>query len=348
MIPPMRNVLVVFSVAAILCGVSYAVLQENAQKVSQVRERAMFVEQYTEAPFEKKGRIAEYFSAFISYPEMVDALQKADQVCHSEAHPLGRAVYRKTNSLDESLKICGNSCSDGCSHGVLMEMFSSDSDYFNGRGGDAPSSMLQALAEDGDALCRNGVVASGIFPRQCFHGMGHVMMYMAGYDLAKAVNGCDALNAAYSVHCRSGAFMEFMGNDRADSKREVDPYYPCDIFPQYARGCYFFRANAILKAHGLPESLELCRKLTKDDAHACIHGLGAALFYFDQSIVKENGGIEKACSMNDPAELDLCVEGALDRVAIVVDDRTDEGCNMVASDYRSRCAKLLQETRALK
>lgn len=343
----MRAKTALIALAVVVSGaVSGYAWQEKSGQIAASKAAASFIDAFASAPYEKRQQVVDYFAPLVSYGDMLQGIQTKYPTCHSEAHPVGQMIFRRSNDLGESLRICKNSCGDGCFHGVLMEMFSTTNDYFNGLDGGSPSSTLSAIASKGEELCAGKEVSGGFSARQCFHGMGHVMLYVADYDIARAIRGCSLLDVEHRVNCRSGAFMEFVISSRSEEKINSSTYYPCDLYPQYALTCYYSRSNSMVRNLGVAGASEACRALpTQPERNACLQGLGGGIFYWDPAVLRENGALERACAMDSDAEEKLCVEGALIRISLTLDYKSDKSCDILASDYRQRCTELLREIR---
>ena len=332
--PRTKYILSVLFLLAVLGGIFFRPLTER-----------LFIYEFDIASYDKKESVTESFSSILSLETMLRAVEKKYPVCHSLAHPIGKAVFKKTGDINASLAICKNACGDGCFHGVLIKLFAAgenSSDMFPG-GASATSTLLK-IASDAAELCKRGDVAHQVYPWRCAHGIGHVMMFSADYDITKAAKGCSRLPASIIASCISGAFMEFILNKKYESKIASMTFFPCDLFPAYANTCFFHRANSMLKANGFDSSVKSCEQLPQQQKFSCIRGLGAGLFYYNSAIVREEGRIEESCGLQDTEEQAACIDGALSRFVAVIDN-SEEGCNKAAESYRARC---IQKSRYLR
>src|SRR5262249_15575286 len=134
---------------------------------------AAFLADFFAAPVNAREAIIEKYSQDVPYKTMANLLDVQNKLCHSEAHPLGRVIFRDTQSVSESLRMCGNTCSFGCFHGVLMEMFGAKSDYFGASVDDAQTEKeaLQNISKAADTFCLRSDIKNIIWPVECVHGL---------------------------------------------------------------------------------------------------------------------------------------------------------------------------------
>ena len=305
----------------------------------------VFLYEFQNASDDDKEGVAMNFSHALTFDEMLSSIETGYRVCHAPAHQLGKAIYAATNNISTSLSICQNRCGGGCFHGVFIKMFSSDGPMPTTRMNSATSSApLTKIALDATAQCKTDTVRNQVTPWRCIHGVGHVLLFTARYDLPKALDACSLTGPTLAPSCRSGAFMEFQLNKKFESKIKSSVMYPCDVYPEWE--CFFNRTNLMLKTNGMESSLAACRELSKQQGLACIRGLGAALFYYRPDIVKSDGQIEKSCGLSDKDEEVACEDGVISRFSTIIDDKEDQSCDVAAPSYRVLCAAKLRKIRS--
>jgi hypothetical protein len=308
-----------------------------------------FSREYAAADAHEQIRISERYLDL--YPagellQMVEAVHSAG-VCHVEAHPFGRAVYRHTKNFSESIKQCGGACTYGCFHGAMMEMFATESDTLGGVVNEEdPDSYLdhvKALAPD---LCDRPEVASVVRSRFCTHGIGHTFAYLSQGDLAEAVASCEVLDSKSSISsCVTGVFMEYLFDPSRIRELDTTGPEPCDIYPKYTGECYRYKAYGWLHAWGTVDAaLSSCSALGEHRLQ-CIREVAEASS--TEQLLKTQEGIESLCGSRTGDERRMCVIGAFLKIIDLNNgDDSDHACDRVLVGYRSICLQILHEYHA--
>jgi len=293
----------------------------------------------------QRQKIAAQYLNTVPASDLLDALEQKYPLCNTEAHPLGRAVFDRTQNLSAAIAQCGTKCSDGCFHGAMMEMFSTQNDTFGGLVNDAdPESVLadvESLAHD---LCFKPEVAKFIALSPCIHGLGHVFIYLSNYDLKGALAACKSLgSSARASDCAGGVFMEFMSHSADDPRVSGKEYYPCDEFSAYSVSCYRYKASSMLTVWGdKQEALGACEALDTNSRLACIRGVGHAVSIQQKITMPSTDDFWNICgSVETSPEHQACVKGVIDNVLINVDPASlESACGKMPVQYRPTCLQI--------
>ncbi len=165
--------------------------------------------------------------------------------CHVVAHKL-TAIETKKNPVrwkDVMLRCPQSACNYGCLHGSLIERF---------RGETLTDEQVQETVGTIRDLCepRPGFAPTEIERTMCYHGVGHLAMYMTGGDPGGSIPICQTLakrsdGRDYGKTCIEGIFMTvFQSIDPEDlalvadikpEKKDVAAF--CDSYDVYAPNC---------------------------------------------------------------------------------------------------------------
>lgn len=265
--------------------------------------------------------------------------------CHTFTHFLGRALYRKIESIADSYAQSDFTCHGGIYHGVMeayLEENQSQIESIDGK-------MLQGVCKDSKSKTEKN--QRQIYT-ECLHGFGHAFMFILDSELPAALKYCDKLvEIEEKETCYGGAFMEnstSSTNSNHPSKwiKEGDKYYPCSILNfKYLRQCYYYQANYLIKIsdHDYTGVFKDCDKLNWPGRDYCYLGLGANLASFSNET-----SIQKAASVcqigKSASSQEICVEGAIPSLMARYGGQTQkiiDFCGQVASHLSKHCfAKL--------
>ena len=267
---------------------------------------------------------------FISGTAILDYLELIDSTCHGKAHALGGAIFSQSQDINESLKICGNRCTNACMHGVVKEAFGG-----HGHGSEA---MLAVMND----FCDQGEMGRLHKPGNCAHGMGHALMLLSKHNIAESLRGCQGFSTpGMDYYCATGVFMEYRGMVKAqqlrgDSVERPSLQYPCNTHTDYPAACYRYMIRQIAREtdadlHGL---IEMCLESPTDRKAGCFHGLGAM---YSKHIAKDFALFNQVCGHGDETDRTLCVEGVIEKMADYDQALAMEACAQVSPDYRPVC-----------
>lgn len=335
----------VFAIAAIAAAILIACAYAPAARWYETQR---FVSAYDAADQTGREAVAAKYLSTLSSSDMIAALERQDPLCHSAAHPLGREIYRETQSLPEALRMCGSGCSYGCFHGVLMQMFSTQSDNLAGAlTGESDGDIFAQIIRSVPTFCARSDVSSVVVPWICLHGIGHVIMYLSHNDIPHALAVCGTLpNATEASICAGGAFMEFIRDDANKDAVARQDFYPCSIYPAYAKPCFVYKGQPMDAVFGSAQSaIAACKRdAPSGELLACIRG--AAVGGATLDMLHKPHGLDPMCGGLAGVELAACIDGAVTSVVFRMEADTP-ACSSMAQPYDAYCARESAQLRNL-
>ena len=216
-----------------------------------------------------KQRCLSSFAAELadSYPyQAIDAAlrryQTNDQTfvedCHLLTHNLGRELYNRTRSVGEVFAVGSPVCLAGLFHGALEGYFIEKRQTAYDLSDEEMGTIIGEVCEPPDSFKTPWEHGN------CYHGLGHALMFFTDSDLPRALRLCDwAVGHNLRQTCYDGAFME---NDTSSQgvhpsvySRADDPYYPCaELATAYQQECYSYSIAHRFQGD-FNRSVELCR-----------------------------------------------------------------------------------------
>jgi hypothetical protein len=226
--------------------------------------------------------------------EANDALARS---CHDLVHELGREAYKKYEDFGEAMKYQDEICNSGYLHGIIEARFSESDDVF----------------ADIRTMCDQYTPESSL-SWQCYHGIGHGVMYYTANDLPRSLEMCDAFDNSFArTTCSNGIFMENFSADQklhlSEYLNESDPLYPCpEQEKRHQENCYLYAPTFFLSLNqeDYTGALELCNGAEEPFRRVCARGVGA-------QAMKENINdpklVETACESGNPEQVEPCIDG---------------------------------------
>jgi hypothetical protein len=168
----------------------------------------------------KKNRAACYdreIPKLMDYISMEDAFEVAKIVqkkdteylyCHVLGHNLSyRETGKNPNAWKDVIARCPTTmCNNGCLHGSLLKRFNSEK---------LTDEQVEAVKSELPDVCepRGNWNPVEVEKSMCYHGMGHLHMYMTGADIQKSLELCDFIakkknGKDYTLQCTQGVFMQ--------------------------------------------------------------------------------------------------------------------------------------------
>jgi len=301
-------------------------------------EQTEFVEKLRNTGHDKRQLYEEYLG-IIGANGVLAGIETVWPKCHNEAHDLGKIIFAKIQNIEQSLRICRNKCLTGCMHGVLMEAFmDAQSDEEEGH---IDLDKLKPLMKE---ICfNNSEMTTSYGPGECAHGVGHAIMFLSGYDIADALQGCAEFDdKKMEYYCATGGYMEYtVERDKEDAKtRSI--FYPCDTFDHpaaCARGkvglvaTQYYRQGKDLEGV-LQAVVQDCEQLIGKFRRGCFHGIGNAYSGF---ISSNTISIQKVCSYGSEEEQIMCIEGAMQYMGKYASDKTAAVCEQLEGEKKEIC-----------
>jgi plastocyanin len=229
-----------------------------------------------------------------------DEIETDDAVarsCHALVHDVGRESYEKYQDFGEAMKYQDEICNSGYLHGIIEARFSESEDVF----------------ADMETMCDEYPPESSL-SWQCYHGLGHGLMYYTANDLPRSLDMCDAFDGDFARStCSNGLFMENFSADQklhlSEYLKENDPLYPCaEQAERHKANCYLYAPTYFLSLNegDYAGALKSCDAAEEAFRRACARGVGA-------QTMKENINdpklVESACEDGRPEQVEPCVKG---------------------------------------
>jgi hypothetical protein len=264
----------------------------------------------------------------------LDGIESVWPKCHSQAHDLGKVIFARVRDVGMGLRVCADRCNSGCMHGVLMEAFTTI-------GKASPHHMnLAVLMPAIKDLCqRNPVMTTSYSPGDCAHGVGHALMNLAGYEIPEALKACQGNeNQTMEYYCATGAYMEYVTERDMQDATTKSVLYPCDQYI-YPAACARYKMGYVVgrhyKAGRTTEELRaLCSSLADAVRRGCFHGLGNALML---RIAAGKIGIRPVCLGLGTVEESVCIDGAMERMAVYHPDIAVRVCDQLDGNNKADC-----------
>jgi len=229
--------------------------------------------------------------------EMDEALSRS---CHDLVHEIGREAYKKYEDFSEAMKYQDEICNSGYLHGIIESRFSESDDVF----------------ADMRTIC-DEYPLGGFLSWQCYHGLGHGVMYYTSNDLPRSLEMCDAFDSYFArSNCSNGVFMENFSSDQklhlSEFLDESNPFYPCgEQAKRHKENCYLYAPTYFLSLNkdDYAGALEWCNGAEDSFKRACTRGVGA-------QTMKENPNdpklVESVCTNGKSQQVEPCIKGMVD------------------------------------
>lgn len=185
--------------------------------------------------------------------------------CHPIVHEIGHAAYEKYDDFGTAMTYRDELCNSGYIHGVIEERFTHQ------------QSLEEVLTTTCDEYGETKYSAW-----QCYHGLGHGLMFATTNDVPQSVRMCEKLPTSFAVSsCVNGVFME---NFNVDGKfhtspflKPDDPLYPCE--EQSSRNtdaCVLYAPAYYLEINKnqYEKALAWCGGMAKKYREKCAEGVG--------------------------------------------------------------------------
>ncbi len=345
----LRSTLIRVLVVVVALAVVFLIIQKRSADSLTL---ASFIQEYTaQSDTHAQQAVASKYLDSFSVAQLNAAIEQKYPLsqCHVQGHGLGRAVYERDQNFTQAVNECGSSCSYGCFHGVLMQMFSTDSDTLGGTVEETdPAAYLAAVKTGAERLCASPEVQGVVTPIYCSHGVGHVFAVTTDYDLDASVRACGVFRSPEGRStCASGVFMEYAFNPAKESAILKEGFARCEKYTPYESDCFSYMAHVLVKPGHIAEAIRECTAFaTERLRNNCIYGV--AYSQAKQSDFATQTGLDAICG-TVPTENGkaACIKGALLRIVNQTDDKkTDTACDTMDASYRTRCIALLNRQRA--
>jgi hypothetical protein len=190
--------------------------------------------------------------------------------CHHLLHEVGRHAYEKYDDFGKAMSYQDEVCVSAYMHGVMEGFFS--------HGTNLDVTSLEAGRE-----C-NKFDENSHSRWECYHGIGHGLMYFTKNNLPKTLTLCEQYPLWEQGGCVNGAFMENFNADQkthfSDYLKESDFSYPCaEQNEKHQYHCYMNAPIQYLNRTNddYAGALIWCDSLVHTGREACYYGLGAQM-----------------------------------------------------------------------
>ncbi len=217
--------------------------------------------------------------------------------CHALTHEIGRAAYVKYQDFGTAMQYQDEICNSGYLHGIIEAYFSEHGDIEH---------AMQSVC----ALYAPGKYLSW----ECYHGVGHGLMYYTKNDLPKSLALCSNYTDSFArSSCVNGIFMENFNTDQklhpSTYLKESDPFYPCNEQATINKSdCYLYAPTYFLSLHQnqYQAALVWCESAESVYRGTCTQGVGS-------QAMKENiltpKVVESICMSNSVMQMQPCIMG---------------------------------------
>lgn len=179
-------------------------------------------------------------------------IQDQDQqfrYCHVLGHKLSsNETAKNPNAWMDVIPRCPSNgmCSNGCLHGAMQERFRSEN---------LSDAQLEKVIPDLQIACetRKNWHPTGLDQAICYHGLGHLLVYITNADFKKTLEVCDKIaekedGRNFTGVCYEGAFMQLfqplepedfaLAKGRTPEKNNLESY--CGQFEtkQHQQACW--------------------------------------------------------------------------------------------------------------
>ncbi len=288
----------------------------------------------------------------LHYAHEVVAQQVSLGLSHAVMHVIGQEAYLLHRSLEMALSyIPAASRSiehfaeyEGYEHGVAQAFFS-------------VNKSQKAVADLAREYCSKyyGPLPSPktipwLEARQCFHALGHALMFVNENDLSASLSHCEALPQEWmEQRCRYGVFMEqtysysslyssVMGGPPV-SGSQISMAELCEnLEGRYLALCSSFVGRAYLEGHPrqFPGAFEDCRRVNKEYQYDCLFEFA---WIFLPLVRSDFQKMMELCRLAGEYEA-VCIDGVAYGISTGRGGRENKGrpfCDFVEEKFRPSC-----------
>ncbi len=259
------------------------------------------------------------------------AASEADEAvlrsCHALSHEIGRAAYEQVHDFARAASAAEPWCNSGYLHGVIEEHFSGTSDVF---------ATLQTTCEGDDPASFMGW--------ECYHGVGHGLMYFTGNDIPASLAWCDGLlDESARGYCVNGVYMENFAADNLMHptlwQRPSDPFYPCEEQAEDRKAsCYLYTPTYYLRLHpdAYQEALAWCATAASPYASVCARGVGSETL---QQNYERVAFVESVCATAPDDLEESCIRGMVGLSVSYTGtiEAAEELCERLSASHQTIC-----------
>jgi hypothetical protein len=218
--------------------------------------------------------------------------------CHPILHELGRKAYAYYGGYEQAIQHQDEMCDSGYTHGVLEAYLSSAADV--------------SVAIKTACTSR---VEQNFDQWQCYHGLGHGVMFTAQESVQKSIDVCNSFTTSFATRaCINGVFMQhFVVSGHNGSVPSVNPTNLKDCHYQDRADqtdCYTYAPSAYLTVNNgqYSSAFKWCSGASPGYRATCIAGVGIQAM---KDNITHADIVEQVCRSAGNTYADSCVSGAV-------------------------------------
>lgn len=253
---------------------------------------------------------------------------------HSLAHAVGLVAVLEGAPVGTVFANCREEFDYGCYHGAIEQLLRTKKQI-------TPTGFAD--------LCPNEVLPDPAAMRRygsgCWHGLGHGIFPVLGYELPLALSYCDALKTEVQDTCGDGVFMERTSAEYSGQLPAADPAQPfalcASVDTRYTRACYRERIKVVASSlhFDWPKTIGFCRDVPPAALRPCYEGIGRQARLSTMTSIPAATDV---CATISNRYFEACIYGVLvsDPTSFPRADIPPYCANMREADERLLCADL--------
>ncbi len=218
--------------------------------------------------------------------------------CHELTHEIGHTAFNKYKDFGKAMQYQDEVCNSGYMHGVIESYFEKNKSDISG-----------AVKNACKSYKKNNFIAW-----ECFHGIGHGVMFATDNNMPKSINLCAKLPNAFQYSaCANGVFMQNFNSDEfihpSKFLSSKNFFYPCSTLNlQDMKNCYLYSPIYFLSKHNNDylEAFKWCNTAPIAFINVCAMGVGTEM-------IKQNINnpklVMQICLKASQNEKEACIEG---------------------------------------
>ena len=219
--------------------------------------------------------------------------------CHPLLHHVGHAAYQEYKDFTKTVSYQDGLCNSGYTHGAIEAYFIASSDI--------QAALTSACPAQNKATFQQW---------QCYHGVGHGVMYYTGKDVPQSLSLCESLSSDFARNaCVNGIFMErfiVVSHSGAPTKNTADTTIALckQQVDAYKADCYIYAPTAYLEQHINDYSGAFidCQNAEAEYIGACIYGVGGQAAKDNITRPEVSSDI---CQIAPRGYVSACIEGII-------------------------------------
>lgn len=273
--------------------------------------------------------------------------------CHVLGHILANIETKKNPEAWKNVigRCPSGVCSNGCVHGAFQEKYRSE--ILSGEELEEAKKELEIMCEG-----REGYRPTNVEQGSCYHALGHLLIYVTGADINKAVSICDETSEKpdgrdFRPLCYDGAFMQIFQPVGAEDitliqGKEQTKESVVDFCANYSGekrvSCWTESWPLFIEEIMLPGgALNFCSRLSGEGKETCL----ADIFYIYPIQVDFNqSSIKKYCSALPGIYKNKCIGQFATRL-IEIDSRNVNMavsfCEGLDAEEKTKCLEVLAD-----